>query len=153
MRSPHCPRAFGAGERGAQRLRRARELGCRPQRLLQALHQLAVLLRSVALQRADQLAHASQFVAHRREPFADRISMQRELTRSCFGSHAELVTRDRDHRVDRGTNGRLSIDRALPCEVVAQSPYDGQDDERTHRRHQCSHNQVPCHAAHHAEGV
>ena len=51
-----APLAAGlrAGQGLPQRLRRAGQLGRRPQRVAQTLHQLAVLRGPVALQRADQ---------------------------------------------------------------------------------------------------
>ena len=148
------PACLRAGQRGAQRLRRARQLGCRAQCVAQTLDQLAVLrARDRVATRSTSVAHSIQLVVHRREPLPDRIAMQRQLARAGLGAHTELIARDRHDGVDRGAHRRVSIGRALPHQVVTQSPNDDHDDQRRHCGHQHSHHQVPCHAAHHAEGV
>ena len=144
---------LGTGERGAQRLRRAGELVGRAQRLAQSLHELAVLRGAVTLQRTDEIADPRQLVAHRRQPFADDVAVQRHLARARLGTHAELIAGDGDHAVDRGTHGRVTIRVALTSEIVSQPLQQPDDHDRHEGDHQHSHNQVPCHAGHHAEGV
>ena len=72
--APLAPR-LRAGERLPQRLGGAGQLGRRPQRVAQTLHQLAVLCGTITLEAADQVADPRQLVAHRREPLPDGVSM------------------------------------------------------------------------------